>query len=217
MKIIYWIGHAFFKFASWLYGPYKVFNREKLREDLDGVLIASNHVSFLDPPLVGIGYRKPVYYFARKTLFRNPIANWVLTRWQAIPVDQGNPELSILKKVIALLKAGEKVVLFPEGERSWDGKLKEKGQAGVGMIVAKAKVPVVPVRLFGPEEVLPRGAKWPRRRKMCMVVGDTLDFSELIASGELKGKALYQEIADRIMAAMGELDAPPEFGGEAEA
>ena len=208
MKVIYRIGYFFFKLAAWLYGPYKVYHREKLREDLDGVLIASNHVSFLDPPLVGIAYRDPVWFFARKTLFRKAIAAWVLHRWQAIPVDQMSPELSILKRVIKLLKEGEKVVLFPEGERSWDGSLKENGEPGVGMIVVKAKVPVVPVRLFGPEKVLPRGVKRPSRHVMSLVVGDTLDFSELIESGELKGKELYGEISNRIMAAIGELEVP---------
>ncbi len=210
MNFVYWLGYTFFKFVTWLYGDYKVIGREKLREDLDGLLIASNHVSFVDPPVVGIAYHDAVYYFARKTLFDHPIANWIFTRWRAIPVNQDKPEISSLKKVIALLKDGKKVVLFPEGERSWDGIIKEKAEAGIGMIVSKSNVPVLPVRIFGAEKVLPRGKKWPKRGKIRLVVGDSMDFTELLNSGELKGKALYEEISLRIMREIAKLELPEE-------
>lgn len=162
-------------------------------------MIASNHVSFIDPPLVGIGFHQAIHYLARKTLFDHPFAKWFLPQINAIPVNQDKPELSILRKVIDLLKAGEKVVLFPEGERSWDGAMKEKGEPGIGMIVAKSKVPVLPVRLFGAEHALPRGSGKVRRHPVVLVVGEPIDFSELIANKEIKPKERYQLIADQIM------------------
>ena len=210
MNFVYWLGYTFFKFLTWFYGDYKVINREKLCEDKDGLLIASNHVSFVDPPVVGIAYRDAIYYFARKTLFDHPVANWVFTRWRAIPVNQDKPEISSLKRVIALLKGGKKVVLFPEGERSWDGVIKEKAEAGIGMIVSKSRVPVLPVRIFGAEKVLPRGKNWPVKGKIRLVVGDAMDFTELLESGELKGKALYEEISLRIMREIATLELPAE-------
>ncbi|MCL4110120.1 UNVERIFIED_CONTAM: hypothetical protein GTU68_016869 [Idotea baltica] len=210
MNPVYWLGYTFFKFLTWFYGDYKVIHREKLCEDAEGLLIASNHVSFVDPPVVGIAYHDAIYYFARKTLFDHPIANWIFTRWRAIPVNQDKPEISSLKKVIALLKDGKKVVLFPEGERSWDGVIKEKAEAGIGMIVSKSRKPVLPVRIFGAEKVLARGKKWPVKGKIRLVVGDPMDFTEFLDSGELKGKALYEEISLRIMREIAKLELPAE-------
>ncbi|MEM9283033.1 MAG: lysophospholipid acyltransferase family protein, partial [Verrucomicrobiota bacterium] len=159
---------------------FRVQNREALESVEGGLVIASNHVSFLDPPLIGSAYRDPIYYFARKTLFDHPIANFILTRVNALPVNQEKPELSVLKRVISLLKKDEKVLIFPEGERSYDGVLKEKGQTGVGMIVTKSTKPVLPVRLFGAEKALPRGGKHMKRHPITLVVGEPIDFTEVI-------------------------------------
>lgn len=171
----------------------------------DGLLIASNHVSFLDPPLIGAAFREPLHYFARKTLFDHPVANFLFTRVNAIPVNQDKPELSALKLVINLLKEGEKVLIFPEGERTLDGMLKSEGAPGIGMIVSKAKVAVLPVRLFGPEKALPRGSKKLRRHPVTLVVGEPLDLSDLLEKSELGTKERYQAISARIMSAIGAL------------
>jgi 1-acyl-sn-glycerol-3-phosphate acyltransferase len=108
----------------------KVVGRDKLITD-GSVLIASNHESFLDPPLVGIAYNDSVYYLARKTLFRG-VTKWLYSRWNAIPIDQDAPDMSSLKKIIKILKSGEQVVVFPEGSRTLDGEL-QRGEAGVGL------------------------------------------------------------------------------------
>ena len=174
-------------------------------------MVASNHVSFLDPPLVGLGFHQSVYYFARKTLFDHRVANWILTRINALPVNQDKPELSALRKTINLLKSGEKVVLFPEGERTQGGVLKEEGEPGIGMIVAKAKVPVLPVRLFGAEKVLPLGSKRVYRHPIVLVVGEPIDFSDMLADKDLKPKDRYQLIANQIMDAIRALELPDEL------
>lgn len=199
MGFWYRIGHTLSRLFAWIFCSYRVEYPEKLRAIEGGTIIASNHVSFLDPPLVGSAFREPIYYFARKTLFDHPVANFLFTRVRALPVDQGKPELSVLKKIIALLRDGEKVVIFPEGERSWDGKLKMEGQPGVGMIVSKSRVPVLPVRLFGPEKALPRGAKKVTRHPVTLVVGEPIDFTSVLDDPDLSTKEKYQTIADRIM------------------
>ena len=84
------------------------------------VLIASNHESFLDPPLVGVGYDKAVYMLARKTLFRG-LGAWLYPKLNAIPIDQERPDMTSLKKIIKLLRQGNQVVIFPEGARTLDG------------------------------------------------------------------------------------------------
>lgn len=204
--MFYAIGHFLSRLVARLVCSMRVENRAPLDVEHDGVIVASNHVSFLDPPFIGAAFRRPIYYFARKTLFDHPVANFILTRVRALPVDQEKPELSILKKIISLLKEGETVLIFPEGERSWDGGLKQTGEPGVGMIVAKAGVPVLPVRLFGPEKALPRGGKKLKRHPVTLVVGEPIDFSDMLADKTIGAKQKYQAIADRIMAEIGALE-----------
>ena len=115
MTFWYWLGHALSKLFAKVVCSLRVQHRERLENLPKGLLIASNHVSFLDPPFIGAAFRQPLHYFARKTLFDHPVANFLFTRVNAIPVNQDKPELSALKHVINLLKEGEKVLIFPEG------------------------------------------------------------------------------------------------------
>lgn len=206
MGLFYWLGHTGSRIFARTVCSMRVQNREGLMGHEGGLIIAANHVSFLDPPLVGSAFREPLYYFARKTLFDHPIANFIFTRVNAIPVNQERPELSALKRIIELLKQEEKVLIFPEGERSWDGELNMEGQPGIGMIVSKAKVPVLPVRLFGPEKALPRGSKKIRRHPVTLVVGEPIDFTPVLEDGSLSTKEKYQVIADRIMQSIAALE-----------
>jgi 1-acyl-sn-glycerol-3-phosphate acyltransferase len=200
MGFFYRVGHTLSRLFAWVYCSFRVQHRERIDAIEGGCIVASNHVSFLDPPLIGCAFRFPIYYFARRTLFDHPVAGYILPRVNALPVNQERPEISILKRIISLLKEGERVLIFPEGERSWDGQLKREGQPGVGMIVSKAGVPVLPMRLFGPEQVLPRGAKRPRRHPVTLVVGEPIQFDDLFGQ-----KERYQRIAERIMDAISEL------------
>lgn len=206
MTIWYWLGHTLSNWFGRLVCSYRVQNREGLENLPGGLLIASNHVSFLDPPLIGAAFREPLYYFARKTLFDHPVANFIFTRVNAIPVNQDKPEISSLKLVINLLKEGRKVLIFPEGERTLDGKLKTEGEPGIGMIVNKANVPVLPVRLFGPEKALPRGSGKITRHPVTLVVGEPIDLSDLLEKSDLGTKERYQAIAARIMSAIAALE-----------
>jgi 1-acyl-sn-glycerol-3-phosphate acyltransferase len=98
------------------------------------------------------------------------------------------------------------VVIFPEGERTLDGKMKTEGEPGVGMIVAKANVPVLPVRLFGPEKALPRGSKKITPHPVTLVVGKPIEFSDLLNNEEMSTKERYQAISARIMSAIAALE-----------
>ena len=206
MNLWYWLGHSLSKLVAKLVCSFRVQDGERLRDLPDGLLIVSNHVSFLDPPFIGGAFCEPLYYFARKTLFDHPVANFLFTRVNAIPVNQDKPELSALKLVIQLLKDGQKVLIFPEGERTLDGKLKTEGEPGVGMIVCKANVPVLPVRLFGPEKALPRGGKKLKRHPVTLAVGEPIALDDLVNDPSLSSKDRYQAIANRIMAAIGAIE-----------
>jgi 1-acyl-sn-glycerol-3-phosphate acyltransferase len=117
-----------------------------------GVIIAPNHRSNYDPPLVGcsIPFRS-VYFLAKKGLFINKTVSWVLKRVCAIPVDTNNPRIKVMKDFINLLKDGKAVMVFPEGMRSKTNEFLP-AYPGVGYLSIKAQVPVIPVLITGTHE-----------------------------------------------------------------
>lgn len=193
MRWIYWLGWMSFGAAYRTLFGLRIEGRENLITD-GPVLVAANHQSFLDPPLVGNLYHEEMYFLARKTLFVG-LGKWLYKQWNAIPVDQERPDMASLKTMVKLLHQGEKVLVFPEGERSESGAL-GTAQPGIGLIVAKAGVKVQPVRIRGAIDALPRGSSRIKFARITMTVGPAIDFS----GEDYKGKEGYQKIADRIMA-----------------
>jgi 1-acyl-sn-glycerol-3-phosphate acyltransferase len=201
MNFSYWLGHRLFgELARGLF-DYRVVGAEKL-QFTGPAIIASNHVSFLDPPLIGAAFDSVVYSFARKTLFDHPVAGMILRSWQVLAVDLDKPDPAALKTTIRLLRDGKKVVMFPEGTRSYDG-LPQSAEAGVGLFIAKGRAPVLPVRLFGAYEAYPRGAKTLRPSRITLVVGDL--WQPDLKSYTETGKELYQVLADEVMHRISEL------------
>ena len=121
------------------------------------VILASNHESYLDPPLVGSVPDRAIYFLARKSLLAGPFFGWLLPKLNVIPVDQEGNDRSALKALIRILRAGEGTLVFPEGERTADGRL-QPALPGLGFVIAKTLAPVVPMRIFGAREAWPRGS-----------------------------------------------------------
>ncbi|MCU0780411.1 MAG: 1-acyl-sn-glycerol-3-phosphate acyltransferase [Akkermansiaceae bacterium] len=201
MRWIYWLGWiGFGSLFRTLFGM-KVTGREHLVTE-GPVLVVSNHQSFIDPPLIGNLYTREIWYLARKTLFTG-FGAWLYPRWRAIPVDQDKPDMASLKTVIKLLKAGEIVLIFPEGERTFSGEL-GKAAPGVGLVAAKAGVPIQPVRIRGAYEALPRGSARVRLRRIAVSIGPPIR----LTPEEIKqasGKEGYEQLAKRLMAAIAAL------------
>jgi len=121
-------------------------------------LLASNHVSYLDPPAIGVSFRRPIYYFARDTLFRGP-SGPILRGVNAVPVNnRGGSDLAAMRRAIEVMKMGEGLLVFPEGTRSPDGNFLP-ARRGIGLLACKGGVPVLPTRIFGTFEALGRGKK----------------------------------------------------------
>ena len=204
MKTVYWIGYTFFRSAGKAFYNLNLVNEEKLVRE-GGVMMAANHESFLDPPLIGISHPENVTYLARKTLFTG-FSKWLYTNWDAIPVDQDNPDMTGVKKIIKALRMGKKVVMFPEGERTMSGEL---GAAlpGVGLIIAKSQTTVQPMRIFGAREALPRGSGKMKMAQISVVVGDPIYFDASTLKG-YRGKEGYQKIGDIVMKAISDIEDP---------
>jgi len=195
--MIYWIFHTLSRVVGRLVFRHHTLHRELIPES-GGALIVANHVSYLDPSMVGASFRRPIYYLARKSLFKG-FLGWLLPRIQVMPVDRGKGDIASLKRILTLLKEGNRVLIFPEGTRSPDGTL-QAAEAGIGFIIAKCEVPVIPVRLFGAFECWPRTAKYPRPGRITLVPGPPVDFSWL--PEELTGRERHQACADHVMKAL---------------
>ena len=193
MRWIYWAGWMTFGSAYRTLFGLRVIGRENLVTS-GPVLIACNHQSFLDPPLIGSLYQDEIYFLARKTLFVG-LGKWLYKQWKAIPVDQDRPDMASLKTIIKLLVEGDRVLVFPEGERSESDQIGQ-AQPGIGLIVSKARVLVQPMRISGARDALPRGSSRIRFARITVVIGRPIDFS---VDDFSKGKESYQLIADKIM------------------
>lgn len=172
------------------------------------LILAMNHQSYFDPPLAGICSKRAVYYLARKTLSSLPFFGPLLPDFNVIPIDRDGNDPSSLKTIIRLLRAGNGVVLFPEGTRSPDGNL-QKARSGIGLIISKTKAPVLPMRVFGAHEAFPKGSHKIHFNQITVVLGKPIYFSEEEMT-PVRGqeRELYQKLSDRVMKAIAELQLP---------
>lgn len=208
MNLSYRLGWMFFRTIFTIYWRWRVYGAEHVPAT-GSVILAANHASFLDPPLVGAGLRREINYLARESLFRFPVVGTVLHSWRAVPVDRDGGGARGLKAILDRLLAGGGIILFPEGTRTPDGRL-QRAHSGVGLTVIKSVAPVVPVRVFGSFEAYGRHLRFPRPGRLTVKYGRPLDFADLRAEAKTCDKArlkkIYQEVADEIMAAIGRLE-----------
>lgn len=168
-------------------------------------LIASNHASHLDPPIVGAQVSRQMCFFARKTLWKPGVAAWWLDAVGTIPVDRdGGSDVSAIKRVFRALADNKALILFPEGTRTPDGHL-QAPKPGVGLIVCRTQVPVVPARIFGSFEAFGRSGKMRPGTRVSVVFGKPLLPSYYDPGA---GKDRYQVASERIMAAIAQLQEP---------
>ena len=191
--------YRFAQFVSYFY--FKLFHRFEVY-GLENIpakgafILASNHQSFFDPPALGCRIKRNLHYFARNSLFFWPLGS-LIRRLNSIPVDRKKLDLKTLRKVLQVLKNGDPLLVFPEGTRSKDGNL-ASGQKGIGLIVAKAGVPVLPARITGGCDILGPGKIIPR-----IGIKLSVHFGELCQCHEIdpdpNEEDRYQKISDRVI------------------
>src|SRR6185295_12626599 len=179
MNPSYFVGWTGFRLLYRFYFRWRVFHPERV--PLTGpVILASNHSSFLDPPLVGAGLKRGINYLARESLFRFPGIGALLRSWNSVPVDREGGGAAGLKAILDRLLAGGAIILFPEGTRTYDGKL-QPARSGIGLTVIKSNAVVVPVRVFGTFEAYGRALKFPRPHSIAVKYGRPMNFDRLRA------------------------------------
>jgi 1-acyl-sn-glycerol-3-phosphate acyltransferase len=208
MNLSYRIGWNLFRAVYATYFRWRVFNPERVPLE-GGVILASNHASFLDPPLVGAGLKRDINYLARESLFRFPGIGALLRSWNSVPVDRDGGGASGLREILNRLFAGGAIILFPEGTRTPDGNL-QPARSGIGLTVIKSDALVIPVRTFGTFEAFGKNHKFPRPKKIAVKYGKPMRFEKLRAEAKIcpkpRLKEIYQEVADEIMAAIAKLE-----------
>jgi 1-acyl-sn-glycerol-3-phosphate acyltransferase len=204
----YRLGWLFFRAVFKVYFRWRVYNPERVPLQ-GGVILAANHASYVDPPLVGAGVRRMINFLARETLFHVPGLAGILRSWKVVPVDRDTGTGRGLKTILNRLADGGAIILFPEGTRTRDGNF-QPARSGIGLTVIKSSAPVVPVRVFGTYEAYGRIRKFPRPMRLQVKYGNPLLFEKERAEAKTcskeRLKQIYQEIADRIMAEITRLE-----------
>ena len=164
---------AFFRL---LYDHEVIFQDAAPLSSSQGAIIASNHLSFLDPPLIAASYPEEIAFFARSTLFTNHFFKFLISKLNAHPVGRGT-DLNSIKLACKLIEEGKKVLIFPEGTRSHDGKLCPF-KRGIALLALRTKAPIIPTYIHGTFDIWPKNQKLPSLfgKKTACVFGKPIFF-----------------------------------------
>ena len=194
-----WLRYPLYAFFRYLFRVIGVafFRHRCLRREWEpregGVLVCSNHQSYLDPALVGMSIHRHARYLARETLFRGPFG-WLIRAINAIPLDREGAGLRGLKETLQCLKQGEVVVIFPEGTRSPDGQIAPL-KPGFAALARRSGAAVMPAAVDGAFQAWPRKSPLPHPETIRVYFGPPLSPEEIAA---LSDKQLIAEIERRI-------------------
>lgn len=192
MKLHYRLCRSLLRGLFWSCFRWQIIGAERIPSK-GAVILASNHVSYLDPPLIGSAASREIFYLARESLFRFPVVGRFLRLVNALPVDRKGRSPKGLKAILNCLAAGGGVLLFPEGTRTKDGAL-QTAQPGVGLTAVRSGAPVVPVRLYGAYEAWNRKMRFPRPRPITVVFGIPLRFA-----AQPRTREAYAAVSQQIM------------------
>lgn len=193
--MFYEIARGLVSFAFHIYFNIKVSGRENIPKEKGGYIIAANHVSNNDPPMVGIVFKGKYTFMAKEELFHlNPILTWLITKLGAFPVKRGSKDSSAIDKALDSLNYGRIFVIFPEGTRSKTGEL-GKPKSGVSLVAARACVPVVPVFVkYGRKKI---------RQNVLISIGKPIPAEAFDV--DYTDKHLIRKVSDKIMGEISKL------------
>jgi 1-acyl-sn-glycerol-3-phosphate acyltransferase len=127
-----------------------------------GLLVISNHIASADPPLLGAKFPRPLHFMAKIEWFKNPVVAFLARQFLCFPVVRHTADRAALRYTLQLLEQGQAVCIYPEGTRAEDARI-HPVEAGVGFVARRAGVAILPVGVWGTENVLPaKGTHWPR-------------------------------------------------------
>lgn len=189
----------------------RIIGSENIPEE-GGVIIASNHLSNLDIPLLGYSINRTrgrhAEFMAKKELFAIPILGFLFRKLESFPIDREKVDRGGLREAVKRLRSGRMIAIYPEGTRSRDGQL-QAGKPGIGVIVRMSGKKVVPVAIHGTGKALPPGRWIAKPVRVTIKFGRPLDFGEPEKEGSENEKESPEQITKVIMEHIAELLDPP--------
>ncbi|MDQ4489760.1 lysophospholipid acyltransferase family protein [Sinomonas sp. ASV486] len=209
--MVYWILKQIFigplvklLFRPWTKGTANV-------PSTGAAILASNHLSFSDSIFLPLMVRRPVVFLAKQEYFTgHGLKGWLTAAFfrytNQLPMDRSGGEASAasLETGAHVLRSGGLLGIYPEGTRSPDGRL-HRGKVGVARLALETRVPVLPVAMIGTEKVQPIGQRLPSIRRVGVIIGQPMDFSEFYDRAE--DRNVQREVTDRIMRQIQQLSA----------
>ena len=192
--VIYWGLWLLFRLLGSLFFRFRI-DGEQLFPKTGGVIVAANHASYLDIPLLGCAIRRRVVFIGRANLFPNRVLSWILQSLGWIPLKTHRLDRQAFAVALEHLKSGTPVVIFPEGTRTPDGQL-QPGRPGIGYLVQESQSQVIPAYISGTFKVLPMNAKWPKLFPVSVSFGKSMCFQ---MSGSKNKKHGYEKIGRSVM------------------
>lgn len=189
--IVRLIVFLFFK----IFFRFKVYGRDKVPES-GAFILASNHVSYLDPPALACASVRALHFMARHDLFYNRVFGALIRKLNSFPVEREGAGFGALKDAVRRLRKGEPILIFPEGRRSQTGEI-QAAQPGVGFLSLMSGAPILPAYVKGTYEALPKGARFIKLKPISVYFGDMVEPRKLKLSDDRKQAC--QELADYVL------------------
>ncbi len=165
---------------------WRVIGAENVPSD-GAVILCANHISNLDPPLLGCGIERQVHFMAKEELFKIPVISFLITKFGAFPVKRGAGDRAAIRTTLKILEEGKILGIFPEGTRSKTGEVGQ-GHSGIAMFALKSDAQVIPVAIVGPFRLF---------RPVTIVYGKPIDLS-VYKEGK-PGSETMKEVTEIIM------------------
>ena len=150
-------------------------------------IVAANHASAIDPPIVGMSLKHKAAYMAKHELLRAPVLGPLLRSIGVFPVRRGEPDRKAIRRSLEVLESGGVLVMFPEGTRSLDGRLRAP-EPGAAMIALRTGAAVMPVAVINSQRILPKGARRPKMQRVTVRMGP------LIAVPKIEGRLDHETL-----------------------
>ncbi len=196
--MLYYIARAICWLLLKIFWRMEIIGIENLPES-GGLIIASNHVSYLDPAVLAASLNRKIYFITKKEVFKNTFVSFILKNLNAFSVDRENVDILAFKKAMNILRKEEVLGIFPEGTRSLNGELQEL-KLGAIKIAMKTGVPILPVGIIGTHKIYPRGVNFPIlfKHKIIVKYGALQHFNKLKSRDKIYQKEELNLLSKKI-------------------
>ncbi len=201
--IFYMIVRSVISLLFRLFYDLRVRGRENVPKR-GAVIIAPNHLSYLDPMLLSVACPRILNFMAKHELFKNPLFGMLIKTLNAFPVTRGKADLGAVKHALKLLRSKQVLMIFPEGTRSVTGRVQDQAESGVGLMAARSGAVVVPVFLQGTREAMPAEGGVKVFKKLRVVFGAPMRFAD--DGLDPRAKQDHQLFANRVLGRLKELE-----------